>query len=103
VIIGDYVYYVLGNGNRVKAYCDDTGVEMEVVNRKDGRVDRVYLPFRNYFQPTQCSPGAPTWYQHIDHGRWYFSQTYSHVLPKVSDYRNLANAMENYIKMFDSR
>ena len=102
VVLGDMVYYVLGNGNRVKAYCEEQGVRMEVINRKEGKVDSIYLPFRSYFQPTQCSPGAPTWYQHIDNGRWYFSQSYTHVLPKVSDYKNLAKAMETYIKMFDS-
>ena len=102
VIIGDFVYFVLGNGNRVKAHCDEFGVQMEVINRKEGRVDSIHLPFRNYFQPTQCSPGAPTWYQHIDHDKWWFEGTYKHVLPKSSDYRNLANAMETYIRMFDS-
>lgn len=102
VVMGDFVYYVLGNGNRVKTYCEEDRVIMEVINRKEGKVDAVSLPFRNYFQPTQCSPGAPTWYQHIEHGRWYFSEMYIHVLPKVSDYKNLAKAMETYIRMFDS-
>ena len=103
IVIGDCVYYVLGNGNRVKAYCDEFGVRMEVINRKEGKVDAAYLPFKNYFQPTQCSPGAPTWYQHIEYGKWYFSDQYTHVLPKASDYRNLASAMETYMQMFDSR
>lgn len=102
-VLGEMVYYVLGNGNRIKAYCEEQGVRMEVINRKEGKVDSLWLPFRNYFQPTQCSHGAPTWYQHIDHGKWYFSDTYVHVLPKASDYKNLANAMEAYIRMFDSR
>lgn len=103
VVIGNYIYYVLGNGNRVKAYCEEQGVRMEVINRKEGKVDSVWLPFSSYFKPTQCSVGAPMWYQHIDHGHWYFSQTYTHVLPKASDYKNLAAAMETYIRMFDSR
>lgn len=101
VIMGNSVYYVLKNGNRVKTYCEEEGVRMEVVNKKEGKVDNAWLPFRNYFQPTQCSPGAPTWYQHINHGKWYFSEMYTHVLPKVSDYKNLAKAMETYIKMFE--
>ena len=101
VVMGNFVYYVLNNGNRVKTYCEEEGVRMEIVNKKEGKVDGTWLPFRNYFQPTQCSLGAPTWYQHINHGKWYFSEMYTHVLPKASDYKNLAKAMETYIKMFE--
>ena len=100
-IIGNYVYYMLNNGNRIKAYCEDTGVRMEVINKMEGKVDGVFLPFANYFEPTQCSLGAPKWYQHIDNNHWYFEEMYKHVLPKDDDYRRLAEAMENYIIMYE--
>lgn len=101
IIIGDFVYFVLRNGNRAKAYCDEFGVRIEVINKKEGKVDSTYLPFKNYFMPTQCSAGAPMWYQHIDKNRWYFEEMYSHVLPKASDYKNLASAIDSYIGMFE--
>jgi hypothetical protein len=100
-IIGVCVYYALHNGNRVKTYCLETGVTMEIINKKEGKVDSVFLPFKNYFQPTQCSKGAPMWYQHIEGDHWYFEKTYSHVVPKVSDYINLARAMEDYMRLFE--
>lgn len=100
-IIGDCVYYNLNNGNKVKLWCYDMGVGAEVINKLEGRIDRVDLQFANYFKPTQCSPGAPKWIQHIHFGKWYFSETYTHVLPKVSDYKNIACAIEMYIRMFE--
>lgn len=99
-IFGDCVYFVLENGNRVKAYCVDTGVKLEVINYKAGTVDGVYLPFSHYFAPVRCSAGAPLWHQHIDGSKWYFGDTYEHVLPKTSDYQNMAVAIEEYIAMY---
>ena len=99
-IIGNCVYYNLGNGNKVKMWCYEFGVKAEVINKIDGKVDTVDFPFSNYFEPTQCSANAPKWYQHIDHGKWYFSQMYDHVLPKERDYMRLANALEVYIEMY---
>ena len=100
-VIGDCIYYVLKNGNKVKAYCEKDGVRLEVVNSKEGKVDGAKLPFSNYFQPVQCSKGAPSWYQHIKNGKWYFEESYKHVLPKSKDYQNLAEAIEIYICMFE--
>ena len=100
-VVGNCVYFVLKNGNRVKAYCDEYGVILEVINNREGKIDSVKLPFSNYFQPVQCSQGAPAWYQTIEHGKWRFEETYKHVLPKLRDYQNLAEAMENYIAMFE--
>lgn len=100
-VIGNSIYYILKNGNRVKAYCEKDGVKLEVINLKEGKVDSAQLPFRNYFQPVQCSQGAPLWYQHIDNDKWYFEETYEHVLPKLRDYQNLAEAMEDYMCMFE--
>lgn len=102
IIVGNCIYYKLKNNNRVKTWCDNDGVRIKIINCKEGEVDYTFLPFKNYFEPTQCSPGAPMWYQHIEDGnRWYFEETYSHVLPKERDYKRLANAMENYIQMFE--
>lgn len=99
--IGNYTYYDLNNGNRIKLYCEDNGVNIKVINKTDGEVDRVFLPFENYFKPTQCSPGAPKWTPHIENGKWYFSDTYSHVLPKENDYMNLAATIDQYIILFE--
>lgn len=100
-IIGNCVYYILDNGNRVKMWCYDCGVEADVINKIEGKVDCVKFPFDNYFEPTQCSIGAPKWTQHIDNGKWYFEDTYTHVLPKEKDYVNLAEAIETYIRMYE--
>jgi hypothetical protein len=101
VIIGNCVYFNLANGNKVKLWCYEMGVGAEVINKLEGRVDRTEFPFANYFEPTQCSPGAPKWTQHIDRGTWYFEDSYKHVLPKVSDYMNIARAIEMYIEMYE--
>ena len=100
-IIGDCVYYNLDNGNKVKLWCYQYGVEAEVINKTQGKVDAVKFPFQNYFKPTQCSPGAPLWTQHIEYGHWYFEETYKHVLPKNQDYENLADAIQTYIEMYE--
>lgn len=100
-IAGNCIYYALANGNRAKVYCYSMGVTVEVINHKEGKVDSVNFPFSNYFEAVQCSPGAPKWYQHIDGGKWRFEGTYSHVLPKKTDYRRLADAIDNYIMMFE--
>jgi hypothetical protein len=100
-IIGNCVYYNFANGNKVKMWCYELGVRAEVINKVDGKVDSVDFPFANYFAPTQCSANAPKWTQHIEHGKWYFSNTYNHVLPKEADYVNLAKALSLYIEMYE--
>lgn len=99
-IIGNCVYYNLENGNKVKLWCYEQGVGAEVINKIDGKIDSVDFPFTNYFEPTQCSIGAPKWTQHIDGNEWYFERVYKHVLPKESDYMNLATALELYMTMY---
>ena len=99
-IIGNCVYYNLANGNKVKLWCDTYGVRAEAINKIDGKIDSVDFPFANYFAPTQCSPGAKMWTQHIDNGKWRFENTYKHVLPKESDYQRLAETLNMYIEMY---
>ena len=99
-IIGNCVYYNLANGNNVKLWCDMYGVRAEVINKIDGKIDSVDFPFANYFAPTKCSTNAPEWTQHIDYGKWWFEDTYKHVLPKESDYIRLAEALNVYIEMY---
>lgn len=99
-IIGNCVYYNLLNGNKVKFWCYDYGVRAEVINKINGKIDSADFPFANYFEKTQCSENAPKWTQHIDRGRWYFENTYSHVLPKESDYIRLAEALNKYKRMY---
>lgn len=100
-IIGNCVYYNLENGNKIKLWCYDLGVEANVINKIDGKIDTVRFPFSNYFAPTQCSPGASKWTQHIDNGHWCFENIYTHVLPKDNDYISLAEALSVYIEMYE--
>lgn len=101
VVIGNCVYYNLENGNKVKLWCYELGVKAEVINKTDGKVDSVDFPFANYFKPTQCSANAPKWTQRIDGDKWYFENTYTHVLPKESDYMSLAGALNMFIEMYE--
>jgi len=101
ITVGDCIYHDLGD-NRAKTFCKSDCVVIEIINRRSGIVDRVELPFANYFTPKQCSPGAPKWHQHIDNGCWHFSRQYAHVLPTRYDYENIAYAMNDYMDLFDS-
>lgn len=99
-ILGYCVYYDLENGNIAKTFCEEDGVIIHIVNKVNGMIDNIKLPFANYFTPKQCSPGAPKWNQHIErNGEWYFAQ-YDWCLPTEKDYKNIAGAMEKYIYMF---
>lgn len=100
-IIGNCVYFTLNNGNVAKAYCEEMGVCIDMVNKTEGKVDCIKLPFANYFKPTQCSPGAPKWTQHIENGKWWFEAMYKHVLPTIDDYCRLAEAIDDYLEMFN--
>ena len=100
-IIGDCVYFKLKNANTVKVWCYNLGVEAKVINKFEGEVDRVKFPFANYFEKTQCSVGAPKWTQQIENGKWWFSEMYSHVLPREKDYKNIAQALDTYIEMYE--
>ena len=100
-VVGNCVYYNLDNGNKVKLWCFEYGVGAEVINKINGKVDSVDFPFSHYFEAVQCSPSSPMWTQHITReGKWFFEGQYSHVLPKESDYDNLASAIETYIEMY---
>lgn len=101
IVAGNCIYFNLSDGNKAKTWCDELGVRIKIINRIDGEVDGVYLPFENYFNPTQCSKNAPKWYQHIDCGRWYFENQYTHVLPKEDDYKRIAEAMEKYMDIYN--
>lgn len=99
-ISGDCVYYDFNNGNIAKTFCYENGVEIQIINKVNGMIDNIKLPFSHYFDPKQCSPGAPRWHQHIDRdGNWYFSQ-YDWCLPTQRDYKCIANAMKKYMDMF---
>ncbi len=99
-ISGDCVYYDLNNGNVAKTFCYEDGVGIQIINKVNGMIDNIRLPFANYFEPKQCSPGAPKWNQHIErNGEWYFAQ-YDWCLPTEKDYMNIAKAMATYMCMF---
>lgn len=100
-ILGNCVYYKIG-GNRVKTYCDEYGVWMEIVNPRHGLIDKIHLPFSHYFEPVQCSKDAPKWTQSIERdGTWRFEKMYPHTLPKASDYKRIAEAMDDYMELFN--
>lgn len=100
-IAGNCIYYELSE-NRAKIYCDEYGVWVEIINPKNGLIDKVHLPFSNYFAPVQFSQGAPKWTQTIGvDGCWCFENRCPHVLPKDSDYKRIALAMKNYMELFN--
>lgn len=101
-VIGKCVYYAFSNGNRGKIWCSECGVHAEIIHIKNGKVDAAYFPFSDYFEPVQCSQGAPYWTQNLDsNNKWRYEDVYPHVLPKESDYRNLAIAIDNYFNLFE--
>lgn len=106
IVLGNAIYYELESGLLAKAYCEETAAVAVIINPKQGEVDRVELPFRNYFDPAQCSDGAPLWYQHVTkmngEPRWNFEKEYPHLAPKEADFRRLANAIQDYIDLFEA-
>jgi hypothetical protein len=101
IIVGNCIYFELTE-NRAKTYCDENGVWIEIINPKHGLIDKVRLPFCNYFEPVRCSPDAPEWTQCIDRdGTWRFEKMYPHTLPKASDYKRIASAMNEYMELFN--
>ena len=105
--LGNCRYYPLKNGNTAKVfvaggniYNETYGITCEIVNEKNGIVDKCYFPFENYFKPTRCSANSPWWYQHIDRGVWYFSKTYTHVLPTQEDFNKISDAIFAYMRLF---
>lgn len=95
---GNFIYYDV-NEVIAKVWCQSDGVVARIINPKTGEVDTCIFPFANYFSKKKCSPSAPEWNQHIENGKWYFSQ-YPHVLPTTNDYCRIANAVTEYIKLF---
>ena len=106
VPLGDFMYQCV-NCECVARACvaggnivgESHGVTVDIINKHGGRVDSCYLPFRCYFEPVKCSENAPEWYQHVSHGKWWFSDR-PHVLPKDSDYEKIAKAIRIYIALF---
>lgn len=99
--VGDCVYIPLKNGINIKFYCLSTYVAAKAISKLHGEIDYVELPFSEYFVPKKCSPGAPSWCQSIENGRWRYGETYAHVLPTGDDYKNLATGMTEFIKLYD--
>jgi hypothetical protein len=98
-IVGNCIYYRLGT-NRAKTYAEEYGVWVEIINPVSGLIDKIRVPFSKYFQAVRCSVCAPTWTQTIEHGEWRFKHM-PHTQPKASDYKAVANAMNEYMKLFE--
>lgn len=100
IIAGNAIYVILNDKNRIKLYCSQCGVEAEIINVVNGKIDTAYFPFANYFEPTQCSERAPKWTQNIEYGKWRYSTEYSHVIPTEEDFKNLTDAIIRYMDIF---
>ena len=99
VIVGQYAFLPRKNGNNIKIGVNDNSVVCRAVSRTGGEIDMTQLYFSQYFTPKRVSPGSPWWNQHIDNGKWYFSN-YEHCLPTDDDYKAIADALDDYICLF---
>ena len=100
-IVGNFIYYTLDNGNRIKTWCDGYGVEMEVIHKISGKVDSIELPFSNYFKPVQCDSKSPCWYQNISHNEWQYEKRHPDLCPTDEDYENIASGIETFISLYE--
>lgn len=101
--MGNCIYIPLESGINIKLYCISTAVVAKAISKVNGEIDSVELLFSSYFTPKQCSPNAKKWHQHIDNGRWYFTDQYQHVYPTYEDYERLAAGIEEFIDLYDVR
>lgn len=104
-LVGRNLYVKFPNtGKRFKIYLEDfsnryhniDGFMCVVINKDDGVVDKCGFMFCDYFDKVACSPNSPKWIPHIEGNDWYFSR-YSHCLPKESDFKRIAEAIDEYI------
>lgn len=100
-IVGDFIYYTLDNGNRIKTWCYGYGVEMEVIHKTSGKVDSIKLPFLNYFKPVQCGPNSPYWYQSISYNKWQYEKQHPDLFPTDEDYKSIADGIETFISLYE--
>ncbi len=100
--IGELAYFRLRDGVCAKVACVDNGLECRIINSRLGTVDTVKLLFASYFKKKQCSKNAPLWDQHIQNGKWYFSDTYAHVVPDVDDYKSICKALKLYLELYSN-
>lgn len=101
IVVSDYIYYALPNGNMAKTWCDCCGVHIAIINKMQGEVDSMYFPFEKYFKPVRCFEGAELWHQYIRETHWCYELQHPHVAPQADDYINLCNAMKTYISMYE--
>lgn len=97
---GNFLLCPMCNGNVAKFCCEANGLRVEIINKKEGTVDRTLFPFANYFAKKKCSEGAPPWDQHIENGQWYFAQ-YPRCLPTASDFKKLSAAVDDYLDIME--
>ncbi len=97
---GNFLLCPMSNGNVAKICCETNGIRVEIINKKEGTVDRTLFPFTNYFSKKKTSDNAPLWDQHIENGKWYFAQ-YPRCLPTALDFKNLASAVDDYLTIME--
>lgn len=104
-LVGRNLYVKFPNtGKRFKIYLDDfarisgniDGFMCIAINKDDGVIDKCGFRFCDYFDKVSCSPTDPKWTPHIKNNSWHFSR-YSHCLPKESDFKRIAEAINEYI------
>lgn len=100
-IVSNYIYYALDGGNKAKLWCEEMGVEIEILNPQHGMVDNMFLPFKDYFSPVTENEKGRTWTQYIDGDDWKESRLHPELKPKESDYKKLAYGIEQYLRIFE--
>lgn len=96
-VFGRDAYFPLENGKIAKATCEESGIKVQIIHPEKGIMDSSFLPFSEYFKPVQFSPDGPEWNICIENGRWLYKTP-----PSESDAINIASAMKDYIRLFES-
>lgn len=99
-VVGKNAFIRLINGNNIKITVQKYGILCQAINRTSGVIDKTELPYSEYFIEKQCSPNAPKWHQFIDGNNWWFAG-YAHCLPTESDFRSIANGVDEYVDLFN--
>ena len=93
-------------GKRFKIYLDDfsnrylniDGFMCIAINKDEGVIDKCGFRFCDYFDKVACSPNSPKWIPYIDGNDWHSSRDL-HCLPKESDFKRIAEAIDEYIEI----
>lgn len=101
--IGNMIYIELGGCNRAKLWCEETGVNVEIINAVRGKVDGVFIPFSSCFAHSTLYPGSTPFFQHITKNgtEWNFEREYPNALPCTSDYIAISAVIFRYLQLWE--